>query len=623
MSNAAKVNFKVTDLTQTVSQPNLGISAIMGKSVRGPFFKPDEVFNSWPSFVAKHGGLNTTSQSTLLIKRLLEKGGSIRFCRIGSYDVDNQLTAIKAAQPNVLRITFESVFLADNVINGTIGDDVGLSTSFEEVDFVESSNLTLEALAASIAQHTLVYSANVIKSGTNYSTLVITPKPGTTSLVVELDITGTTPVFYSSATVTTINDATTNDPLFTLTPKYEGADYNNFKVTITAGSNGAPGYFDIYLVHMVERNIIESYTNLKIDGHPTDSASNYLEKIIKNSSYLDVEYSDLSQYPGTNQLQPLPVEFQFTGGSDGDDPVATDYIGTSELANGFHAFDEYDDFMELAVFDNELPSGNTINLAGITYADTRKDLIYYTYLEEGTKMGLMAARADYATNSPFSYFVGGGIKATDPLTSQLLELNPLGDIFANISASDRNYGPWYSFAGNIRGVINNVRGTVVNFGTPARALDLDELANKQINMVVNKGGVTKLWGSFSGQFDNNQRRFINIVRLIIFLQKSLKPLLEDFLEEPNDIPTWSRIYYTAKPFMDSLVTKRAMYSYSWDGDQFAKNMDSLQINNASDVSEGKYRIRCGIKATPSLQEINFDLVLTPAGIQFELIDELT
>jgi phage tail sheath protein FI len=108
----------------------------------------------------------------------------------------------------------------------------------------------------------------------------------------------------------------------------------------------------------------------------------------------------------------------------------------------------------------------------------------------------------------------------------------------------------------------------------------------------------------------------------MFLQKSLKPTLELFLEEPNDIPTWKRIYYTVKPFLDSMVNKRALYSYSWDGDQDAKNMQSLVINNSSDVTDGKYKVRFGIQAIPSIQEISVDIVMTEAGVSFELVGEL-
>lgn len=74
MSGAAKVNFTVTNLTQTVGTPLQGISFVQGRSIRGPFSSPDEVINSWPQFVAKHGGLSSVSDAPLICKRLLEKG---------------------------------------------------------------------------------------------------------------------------------------------------------------------------------------------------------------------------------------------------------------------------------------------------------------------------------------------------------------------------------------------------------------------------------------------------------------------------------------------------------------------------------------------------------------------
>ena len=109
MSGAAKVNFTVTNLTQTVGTPLQGISFVQGRSIRGPFSSPDEVINSWPQFVAKFGGLSSVSDAPLICKRLLEKGGSIRFSRVGHYtnlSDRGSLDAIKASQPVVKLLSF-------------------------------------------------------------------------------------------------------------------------------------------------------------------------------------------------------------------------------------------------------------------------------------------------------------------------------------------------------------------------------------------------------------------------------------------------------------------------------------------------------------------------------------
>lgn len=617
MSGAAKVNFTVTNLTQTVGTPLQGISFVQGRSIRGPFSSPDDVINTWPQFVAKFGGLSSVSDAPLICKRLLEKGGSIRFSRVGHYtnlSDRGSLDAIKASQPVVKLLSFDDSFVTGNEVEITIN-----GTDLPVIDFTLTSDNTLDLIAEAISQHPDVKSATVIENtqtnGDNRQ-IFITPKEGVTLNITAVTIIGGASQPVDTITnVSSINDSN-NIELFELKPKYEGADYNNFIVTINPGSNGQPGYFNINLKHKIEPTIQENYVNLKIDGNPTASNSTYLNNIISQSKYLDVIYKDLSTTTG--QLTPLPIAFQFSGGSDGTAPVDSDYIGDSTARNGLFAFDEYDDSYQLTTLDNDNP---VVQVAGSSYAKNRGDLVYFPFLEGGDKPALITKRGQLGDNK-YQYIYGGHTSINDPITNQVKQINPIGDIFALIASTDRNYGEWYSFAGPNRGIIDGVLGVTPNFGAPASWKDLDDLANRQINMVINRSGSIKLWGNFTGQFKNDQERFLSILRLIMFLKKSLRPTLETFLEEPNDIPTWKRIYYTVKPFLDSLVTRRALYSYQWQGDQNATSMSNLQVNDPTEVGEGKYKVNLVIKAIPSIQEINVNIILAPTGVEFEIVSEL-
>lgn len=614
MSGSAKVNFNVTNLTQSVGTPPAGIAFVQGQSARGPFDTPDEVINSWPVFVAKFGGLISESDAPLICKRMLEGGASIRFSRVGHYTNitdKSTLTAVKAAQPTITKIVFDENFVTGNEIDITLnGDDL------DTVTFTTNNDNTLDLVAAAIQSHADVSLVNVVEdlSGDGNKILTVVPK-GNATLTFNISITGgvsqPTDTISTSTTIVSQN----GDSLFRLVPKYEGADYNNFRVTITPGSNGIEGYFNINIKHQIEQNIQENYVNLFIPAGVTASNSNYLDRLVKNSIYFDVIYEDV---PNTSPVYPLPIVFNFSGGDNGGTPENADYVGDSNSKTGLHAFDAYDDAYSMATLDND---STVVALAGSNYAFNRKDLVYFKYLNGLTKLALITERETLGDNK-FLYQFGGVGKIKDPITSQDREINPIGDILVAEAQSSRNFGPWYSFAGPQRGILRNLLGVVNNFGTPGALRDLDELANKQINMVVTKNGQTMLWGNFSSQYKDDQEKFISIVRLVIFLKKSLKPLLESFLEEPNDIPTWKRMHYTVKPFLDSLITKRAIYSYTWDGDQNANSMNDLVVNNSADVTEGKYKVRLAIQAIPSIQEINLDLIMTPAGIQFDIVSEL-
>lgn len=613
---AAKVNFNLANLTQTVPSTPKGVNFVQGRSIRGPFSDPVDIINSWPSFVNKYGGLMSDSDAPRLVKRLLEKGGSVRFSRVGHYtDItdENSLTAVKASQPNTTILFIAGEFQASNTIDLTID-----GTAITQVTFDTDNETTVKALAAEIASHVDVKAAYVSKVGAN-SQITVTPE-GTDPLAVTAIsvLGGASQPTITDLGISKITDATGN-PIFTIKPKYAGVDYNNLQVTIEEGNNGQAGYFNLIVQHTTDLTLVEKYTNLFIEGQPSTVDANFLADVVAQSELVDVVYEDLSYLTG--QVTPLNMKFNFAGGTDGDAVDDTDYIGDSAARNGFYSFDPYQDAMQIGVFDND---NDAVHQAGSAYAANRKDLIYFLHLPNSikSKTAMISKRNSLNIDSKFTYIMAGGLKLRDPLTGQIKDTSAIADVMALASNSDANFGEWYSFAGNNRGAITNAVGVVNNFGAPATFKDLDDLANAHINMVINRDNAIKLWGNFSGQYKDDQEKFLSVVRLIIFLKKSLRPTLEDFVEEPNDIPTWKRLFYTVKPFMDSLVTKRALHSYTWNGDQDAASMDQLQFNNATDVTNGKYRVQLDLQAISSIQELTIDMVLTPAGVDFEVSDLL-
>jgi len=514
-TNAAQVKFSVNNQTSVVNTPSTGISFLMGRSERGPFADPKDIINTWSQFQKIYGGLLDYTDSIHKVQRILEKGGSIRFSRVGHYTTigtASSLDAVKAAP-----------------------DD----------DFTDGLN-----------------------------------------------------------------------ELFELLLKNPGADGNKFHLAATAASNGDTDYFNIELSHD-DLGVLETYQNLTIPGQPTILQSKYLEAISLGSQYLNVVYKDCSGFTGV--LVPDPVVIDFTGGSNGTTPVDADYVGDSGAANGFYAFDKYDDSMQIMVLEAGL--GSTVHVGGAAYATGRKDLIYFMHMANTllTASTIIAAKAAYNIDTQYCAFFAGGLKINDPVTNTSKNIEAISDIAALASASENDFGAWYSFAGHNRGVIYNALGVVNNFGSPAKMEDLNDLANRQINMIINRNNKIMLWGNFSGQLANNQESQLSVVRLLIYLRKTLIPALEYYLEEPNDIPTWKRIFYTVRPFLDSLVTKRALYSYSWQGDQDASSMSSLSVNDPAEVSQGIYKIQLGVQIIPAIREIQIAINMSQAGVSFEIV----
>jgi phage tail sheath protein FI len=518
--DAPNVKFRTVDLTQQVEKPANGITFVVGKAIKGPVNDPSTIINSWPQFVKLHGGLMSDDNTPLLVKRLLDKGGAIRFCRVAHYT--------------------------------TISD---------------ASTLTMVKAVA-------------------------------------------------DAPVWDVSD----NELFELVMKYPGAYYNNYKFDIMDASNGADGYFNLKIYNVEDDTDYELYQNLTITGAPTVQDSDYLKDITNNSRLVDVVYKDLSVLTAIQPITPVNETYTFENGEDSDAIVDADIIGDSASKTGLYGFNDYDDAYQIIILTNT-PS-DTVLTAASSYADARQDLMFFTHLNATTKATLLGKKNSTNIVSKFTAFFGGFIKVLNPVNNQQIEITNIADIAALASLSDINFGPWYNFSGNKRGIITNTLSVNPNFGTAGSVADLNELANKQINMVINRDNAIKLASNFTAQQKQSQESFIGVMRGIMYIKKALRPLLEDYLDEPNDMKTWKTIFYQVTPFLDSMVTGRALYSYQWLGDQDAKSLSDLIINDPADVTNGKYKVRLMLSFIPGIQEIAVDLVLTPGNISFEDANQL-
>lgn len=410
--------------------------------------------------------------------------------------------------------------------------------------------------------------------------------------------------------------------MFNLTLKYKGADYNNLTVFIDPASNGDTNYFNLVIEHSVESGLNELYENLKIPAALTVAeqqnqlANQWLRDVSNNSRLVDPVYLDISS---ATSLRPVDGQWDVTTGADGTTPADADYVGDSAGGTGYHAFDTNDDFMHIAVLDN---FNDAVIQAGAAYVLNREDCILVASLDystDTTSALIKTARTGLNIDNKYVYFITGGININDAITGSKKNFSEVADVLGIAAKSESDVGPWWSFAGPNRGILQTVNGVVNNFGTKGKLSELNDLANHQVNCVINRKGRIMVWGNFSGQLNSSVKSFMANVKLGIYIRKSLEPVLESFLEEPNDIPTWRRIYDVVQPFFDDLESesKRAIDSWEWNGDQFAKDLNSLQINQKSDVLAGKYKVQLVIVEKVSLQEFTINIISSiNTGVEF-------
>ena len=340
----------------------------------------------------------------------------------------------------------------------------------------------------------------------------------------------------------------------------------------------------------------------------------WLEKLDGTSSSLTVQFNGAAL---TTTYQAIPG----TLGNAGTVPTIDDWKAALEYVK-----DVQDAYQVIASHVHQHLSSSdvtTFHNAVKLMADELQEWVYYIEVpKENDNVAKIQAWMKTAMsaigNSKFVAYFGGGIKYYNA-RGTLKDCDVLGTILGLGDASAVNYGPYRSFAGMNRGLIPDGVGPVCpNYGAPSRYDELNELANSYVNMIVVKdtrsaGKTTMLWHSFTSQVKQDSFRFLNIVRLVLYMKKTIRPIMESYIEEPNIWGTWKRIYLEVKPFLDNLVTDNAITDPQWIGDQDATSWDELQLNNEADCRQGKYHVQCVFKDVATMQDITIDLIIDSAS----------
>lgn len=225
-----------------------------------------------------------------------------------------------------------------------------------------------------------------------------------------------------------------------------------------------------------------------------------------------------------------------------------------------------------------------------------------------------------------SYYAGGLIYNNTYGIPQASDVG--GTVLGLADASATNYGYDKSFAGLNRGIAQDAQGPVSpNYGSPGRVHSLEKLAQESINIFVIRdtpsfGKRTLLWHNFTDQVKQDSFRFLGNTGLVLNIKKTLRPILESYIEEPNIWSTWRDIYLRVRPYIDSWVDNNALTDPVWNGDQDASSWNDLTINTEEAARQGHYKIRFSFKDIVALQDITLDLVIDKASksVQIDVVE---
>ena len=180
------------------------------------------------------------------------------------------------------------------------------------------------------------------------------------------------------------------------------------------------------------------------------------------------------------------------------------------------------------------------------------------------------------------------------------------DVAGLMVRTDIEQFPWYSPAGQQRGVLNNAIKLTYNPNKAQR----DSLYEARVNPIVNQPGTgIVLFGdktalSFASAFDR-----INVRRLFLTVEKSLESVANAQLFEFNDQITRANFTNVVEPFLRDVQAKRGLFDFRVICDE---------SNNTADVVDNnEFRADIFLKPTKSINYVTLTFVATRTGVSFE------
>ena len=319
------------------------------------------------------------------------------------------------------------------------------------------------------------------------------------------------------------------------------------------------------------------------------------------------------------------VSYTLGGGKDysGGIPATGDNGGMStslgNLQNSYQLFENKDeiavDFLIMGPgLTNEQESQAKANYL-ISLAEGRKDCMAVIGPHRGnlvnvtnttTQTDNLISYYSVLNSSSYATFDSGYKFTYDRFNNKFRYIPTNPDVAGLMARTALVAYPWFSPAGEQRGVINNAIKLAYN---PTKA-QRDKLYPLRVNSLVTKPGVgTLLFGdktalSYASAFDR-----INVRRLFLTVEQALERAAEAQLFELNDELTRANFRNIVEPFLRDVQAKRGLFGFLVVCDT---------SNNTPDVIDNnEFRADIFLKPAKSINYITLSFVATRTGISFE------
>jgi hypothetical protein len=209
-------------------------------------------------------------------------------------------------------------------------------------------------------------------------------------------------------------------------------------------------------------------------------------------------------------------------------------------------------------------------------------------------------------SSSYAIFDSGYKYTYDRFNNQFRYIPCNADVAGLMTRTNIVAYPWFSPAGQQRGILNNAIKLAYNPNKAQR----DQLYPQRINSIVTQPGIgTLLFGDktalgYASAFDR-----INVRRLFLTIEQALERAAQAQLFELNDELTRANFKNIVEPYLRDVQAKRGLYGFLVVCDT---------TNNTPDVIDNnEFRADIFLKPAKSINFVTLTFVATRTGVSFE------
>lgn len=365
-----------------------------------------------------------------------------------------------------------------------------------------------------------------------------------------------------------------------------------------------------------------SFVSLASDAKDFQGASNYIKEVLKQKS----SYVWLAGFPtavgvnaGTSATSGKDYEFSgevsvsLVSGANSGALIEANY------ENGFANFNDPNtllvDFLIAPGMETSIAQTTVINNLVTIAQSLRKDCIVVASPNRAAVVGNPSAARTATiagvngfTRSSYLFVDNNYLKVYDKFNDKYVFIPAASSTAGIMAATDNNFAPWYSPAGNRRGQYLGVTSLAYN----PNKTDRDELYKAGVNSIANiPGQGVLLYGDKTHLDRPSAFDRVNVRRLFLVLERAVAAAAGNILFEFNDEFTRAEFVNIIEPLLRDVKGRRGITDF--------KVVCDTTNNTPAIIDSNQFVASLFIKPARSINFITLNFVAVRSGVSFEEI----